>query len=308
MAAFRIHLSRWPMLDSILTSLASEAADHGLDGARLVTLAKTTILEDLGEGVDATSVATIPLDQVSVANFVSRTNGVVAGLIIAKIVVAVACDGNVDFVQSVGEGTRIERGSLILSARGNSRGLLLAERSALNFLCHLSGIATLTSRWVAAIEGTGVMVRDTRKTTPGIRDLEKFAVRTGGGTNHRLSLSDAAMIKDNHVLAAGGIKPAFERIRAEFPTLPIEVEVDRFEQITEALEVGADLILLDNMSVAECRKAVQYVSGRARLEASGGITLETARAYAQTGVDYLAIGALTHSAPNLDIGLDLVVE
>jgi nicotinate-nucleotide pyrophosphorylase (carboxylating) len=248
------------------------------------------------------------LDQVSVANFVSRTNGVVAGLIIAKIVVAVACDGNVDFVQSVGEGTRIERGSLILSARGNSRGLLLAERSALNFLCHLSGIATLTSRWVAAIEGTGVMVRDTRKTTPGIRDLEKFAVRTGGGTNHRLSLSDAAMIKDNHVLAAGGIKPAFERIRAEFPTLPIEVEVDRFEQITEALEVGADLILLDNMSVAECRKAVQYVSGRARLEASGGITLETARAYAQTGVDYLAIGALTHSAPNLDIGLDLVVE
>jgi nicotinate-nucleotide pyrophosphorylase (carboxylating) len=296
------------MLDSILTSLASEAADHGLDGARLVTLAKTTILEDLGEGVDATSVATIPLDQVSVANFVSRTNGVVAGLIIAKIVVAVACDGNVDFVQSVGEGTRIERGSLILSARGNSRGLLLAERSALNFLCHLSGIATLTSRWVAAIEGTGVMVRDTRKTTPGIRDLEKFAVRTGGGTNHRLSLSDAAMIKDNHVLAAGGIKPAFERIRAEFPTLPIEVEVDRFEQITEALEVGADLILLDNMSVAECRKAVQYVSGRARLEASGGITLETARAYAQTGVDYLAIGALTHSAPNLDIGLDLVVE
>jgi nicotinate-nucleotide pyrophosphorylase (carboxylating) len=296
------------MLDSILTSLASEAADHGLDGARLVTLAKTTILEDLGEGVDATSVATIPLDQVSVANFVSRTSGVVAGLIIAKIVVAVACDGNVDFVQSVGEGTRIERGSLILSARGNSRGLLLAERSALNFLCHLSGIATLTSRWVAAIEGTGVMVRDTRKTTPGIRDLEKFAVRTGGGTNHRLSLSDAAMIKDNHVLAAGGIKPAFERIRAEFPTLPIEVEVDRFEQITEALEVGADLILLDNMSVAECRKAVQYVSGRARLEASGGITLETARAYAQTGVDYLAIGALTHSAPNLDIGLDLVVE
>jgi nicotinate-nucleotide pyrophosphorylase (carboxylating) len=296
------------MLDLILTSLHSEAAGHGLDGARLIALAKATILEDLGEGVDATSVATIPLGQVSVANFVSRADGTVAGLIIAKIVIAVACDGNVEFTHSVSEGSRLERGTLILCARGNSRGLLLAERSALNFLCHLSGIATLTSRWVSAIAGTGAIVRDTRKTTPGIRDLEKFAVRAGGGTNHRLSLSEAAMIKDNHVLAAGGIKPAFERVRAKFPTLPIEVEVDRFEQIAEALEVGADLILLDNMSVEECRNAVTFVAGRARLEASGGITLNTARAYAETGVDYLSIGALTHSAPNLDIGLDLVVE
>jgi nicotinate-nucleotide pyrophosphorylase (carboxylating) len=274
------------MLDLILTSLHSEAAGHGLDGARLIALAKATILEDLGEGVDATSVATIPLGQVSVANFVSRADGTVAGLIIAKIVIAVACDGNVEFTHSVSEGSRLERGTLILCARGNSRGLLLAERSALNFLCHLSGIATLTSRWVSAIAGTGAIVRDTRKTTPGIRDL----------------------IKDNHVLAAGGIKPAFERVRAKFPTLPIEVEVDRFEQIAEALEVGADLILLDNMSVEECRNAVTFVAGRARLEASGGITLNTARAYAETGVDYLSIGALTHSAPNLDIGLDLVVE
>jgi nicotinate-nucleotide pyrophosphorylase (carboxylating) len=296
------------MPDSLIASLSREAADHGLDGARLATLAKTTILEDLGGGVDATSVATVPSGQVSVANFVSRADGVVAGLIMAKFVIAVACDGDVDFVQRAAEGTRIVPGSVILSARGNSRGLLLAERSALNFLCHLSGIATLTSRWVAAVDGTGAKVRDTRKTTPGLRDLEKFSVRMGGGTNHRMSLSDAAMIKDNHVLAAGGIKLAFERIRAEFPTLPIEVEVDRFEQIAEALEVGADLILLDNMSVEECRKAVQHVSGRARLEASGGIALETARAYAQTGVDYIAIGALTHSAPNLDIGLDLVVE
>lgn len=296
------------MLNLILDSLRVEAAALGIDGDRLIQLAKATLIEDLGGGVDATSVATIPSDQISVANFVSRAVGVVAGVVVAKVVIAIACDGKVEFSQGVREGARIQGGSLILVARGNSQGLLLAERSALNFIGRLSGIATLTSHWVAAVEGTGARVRDTRKTTPGLRDLEKFAVRMGGGTNHRLSLSDAAMIKDNHVLAAGGIKLAFESIRKKFPTLPIEVEVDRFEQISEALGVGADLILLDNMSVEECFTAVQYVAGKARLEASGRITLDTARTYAQTGVDYLAIGALTHSAPILDIGLDLTVE
>ena len=296
------------MLNSMLGSIRAEANTLGLDGDQLIKFAEATLSEDLGGGVDATSVATIPNDQISVANFVSRSVGVVAGVVIAKAVLAIACEGEVEFVQEIPEGSVVEVGSLILVARGKSRGLLLAERSALNFLGRLSGIATLTSRWVAAVDGTGVTIRDTRKTTPGLRDLEKFAVRMGGGTNHRLSLSDAAMIKDNHVLAAGGIKAAFESIQKKFPTLPIEVEVDRFEQISEALEVGADLILLDNMSVEDDRKAVEYVAGRARLEASGGINIETARAYAQTGVDYLAVGALTHSASNLDIGLDLMVE
>jgi nicotinate-nucleotide pyrophosphorylase (carboxylating) len=296
------------MLNSMLGSIRAEAAALGLDGDRLIKFAEATLSEDLGGGVDATSVATIPDNQISVANFVSRSGGVVAGIVMAKAVLAIGCAGEVEFVREVPEGSLVEVGSLILVARGKSRGLLLAERSALNFLGRLSGIATLTSRWVAAVEGTGATIRDTRKTTPGLRDLEKFAVRMGGGTNHRLSLSDAAMIKDNHVLAAGGIKAAFERVQKKFPTLPIEVEVDRFEQISEALEVGAELILLDNMSVEDDRKAVKYVAGRARLEASGGINIDTARAYAQTGVDYLAVGALTHSASNLDIGLDLIVE
>ena len=296
------------MLNSMLESIRAEADALGLDGDQLIKFAEATLTEDLGGGVDATSVATIPNDQISVANFASRSIGVVAGIVVAKAVLAIACEGEVEFVREVPEGSVVEVGSLILAARGKSRGLLLAERSALNFLGRLSGIATLTSRWVAAVEGTGATIRDTRKTTPGLRDLEKFAVRMGGGTNHRRSLSDAAMIKDNHVLAAGGIRAAFESVKKEFPTLAIEVEVDSLEQISEALEVGADLILLDNMSVEDDRRAVEYVAGRARLEASGGITIETARAYAQTGVDYLAVGALTHSATNLDIGLDLMVE
>ena len=296
------------MLDSMLGSIRAEADALGLDGHRLIKSAEATLSEDLGGGIDATSVATIPDDQISVANFASRSIGVVAGVVMAKAILVIACEGEVEFVHQVPEGSLVKVGSTILVARGKSRGLLLAERSALNFLGRLSGIATLTSRWVAAVEGTGATIRDTRKTTPGLRDLEKFAVRMGGGTNHRLSLSDAAMIKDNHVLAAGGIRAAFESVRTKFPALPIEVEVDRFEQISEALEVGANLILLDNMSVEDDRKAVEYVAGRARLEASGGINLDTARAYAQTGVDYLAVGALTHSASNLDIGLDLIVE
>jgi nicotinate-nucleotide pyrophosphorylase (carboxylating) len=308
MADGHILLKRYQMFDSMLESLSAEAKANGLDGPHLLALAQASILEDLAGGVDVTSVSTIPRDQISLANFISRSDGTVAGLIIAQAVIAVACEGKVEFVRCVSEGALIERGSLILSARGNSRGLLLAERSALNFLSHLSGIATFTSRWVAAVDGTGTKILGTRKTTPGLRDLEKFAVRLGGGSNYRLSLSDAAMIKDNHVLAAGGIKPAFESIRRMFPDVPIEVEVDRFEQIAEALNVGADLILLDNMSVEQCRQAVAYVAGKARLEASGGITLETAREYAETGVDDISAGALTHSAPNLDIGLDLVME
>ncbi|NUP34644.1 MAG: carboxylating nicotinate-nucleotide diphosphorylase, partial [Streptomycetaceae bacterium] len=188
---------------------------------------------------------------------------------------------------------------------GATRDLLTAERSALNLLCRLSGIATLTRAWADAIDGTGAAVRDTRKTTPGLRAVEKYAVRCGGGVNHRMALSDAAMVKDNHVVAAGGVAEAFRAVRAAFPDVPVEVEVDHLEQIPPVLEAGADLILLDNMTPAQLREAVALVAGRARLESSGGLTLGTAREVAETGVDYLAVGALTHSAPILDIGVDL---
>jgi nicotinate-nucleotide pyrophosphorylase (carboxylating) len=185
------------------------------------------------------------------------------------------------------------------------RELLTAERTALNFLCHLSGVATLTRQWVDAVDGTGAKIRDSRKTIPGLRALQKYAVRCGGGVNHRMSLSDAALVKDNHVVAAGGVVAAFELVRTTFPGLPLEVEVDTLEQARDVLDAGADLVLLDNMSLDDIRAAVQYAAGRAKLEASGGLRLENARAVAETGVDYLAVGALTHSAPVLDIGMDI---
>lgn len=189
--------------------------------------------------------------------------------------------------------------------RSRTRDLLTAERSALNIMCRLSGIATATRRWADVLEGTSAKVRDTRKTTPGLRALEKYAVRCGGGVNHRMSLADAALVKDNHVVAAGGVAQAFKAVREAFPEVPIEVEVDTLEQIGEVLEAGADLILLDNFTVGQTAEAVALVAGRAVLESSGRLTLDTARAYAETGVDYLAVGALTHSSPILDIGLDL---
>lgn len=194
---------------------------------------------------------------------------------------------------------------MLLSVRSRTRDLLTAERSALNLLCHLSGIATATRAWADALEGTGAAVRDTRKTHPGLRALQKYAVRCGGGVNHRMSLSDAALIKDNHVVAAGGVAEAFAAVKAAYPELPVEVEVDTLEQIPPVLALGADLILLDNFSVPQLREAVELVAGRARLEASGGLSLATAREVAETGVDYLAVGAITHSVPVLDIGLDL---
>jgi nicotinate-nucleotide pyrophosphorylase (carboxylating) len=184
----------------------------------------------------------------------------------------------------------------------------LAERTALNFLGHLGGIATLTNRWVQEVAGRKTLIRDTRKTTPGLRLLEKAAVVAGGGSNHRLSLSDAALIKDNHIAAAGGVVQAFSKVRSAFPDAFIEIEVDSISQLEEVAAQSPDLVLLDNMSPEECASAVAFVAGRFKLEASGGITLENAKAYAESGVDYLAIGALTHSAPVLDIGLDLRLE
>lgn len=269
----------------------------------LITLA---IVEDLAGGEDITSVATIPAEQISIARFVTRKAGVIAGIPVAIEVLRYV--GITDISIIVTDGQYVSADTVILEARGNTRKLLLAERTALNFLTHLSGIATLTKSWVDAVSGTHCVIRDTRKTTPGWRTLEKAAVRAGGGTNHRRSLSDAALIKDNHIVAAGGVVPAFELVREKFPSAEIEIEVDTLDQLRDVLAAKPNLILLDNMTPELCKAAVEIVKGSVKLEASGGITLENARAYATSGVDYLAIGALTHSAPALDIGLDLTWE
>jgi nicotinate-nucleotide pyrophosphorylase (carboxylating) len=289
-------------------SLDRRLADAGLDATDVETLVAAALAEDLAGGVDVTSTAVIAHDDEAVADFVSRAHGVVAGVPIASTVLWIATGGVVEIDERVVDGTRVEPGTIVLSATGATRSLLTAERTALNLLGHLSGIATLTRAWVDAIAGSGAAIRDTRKTTPGLRAVEKYAVRCGGGVNHRMSLSDAALIKDNHVVAAGGVAAAFRAVRTAYPQLPVEVECDTVEQVDEALQAGADLILLDNMSLDAVRAAVALVRERGsscRLEASGGLTLAGAAAVAATGVDYLAVGALTHSAPVLDIGVDL---
>ena len=272
----------------------------------LETLVALAIAEDLAGGIDITSDATIPAEQISIAQFVTRSPGVIAG--IPAAVAVLRSLGVTDISIPVTCAHQVEPGTLILQARGRTRELLLAERTALNFLTHLSGIATLTRAWVDAVSHTNCIIRDTRKTMPGWRELEKEAVRMGGGSNHRMSLSDAALIKDNHIVAAGGVLKAFDLVRTKYPDSLIEVEVDTLTQLREVLPGEPDLILLDNMTPALCAEAVAIVDGRARLEASGGITFARASEFAETGVDYLAIGALTHSAVALDIGLDLRME
>lgn len=286
-------------------ALAQLLVDAGLDPVEVEDIANVAIQEDLDHGVDVTTVATIPEDARATADFTAREGGVVAGLRIAEAVLSVACTDEFEVERHVDDGDRVEAGQKLLSVTGATRDLLTAERSALNLLCRLSGIATATRAWADTLEGTKAKVRDTRKTTPGLRSLEKFAVRCGGGANHRMSLSDAALVKDNHVVAAGGVAQAFEAVRAMFPEVPVEVEVDTLHQLREVVDAGADLILLDNFTPVECEEAVAIVDGRAALEASGRLTLTNAKAYADTGVDYLAVGALTHSSPILDIGLDL---
>ena len=281
-------------------------SSSNLDSEKLESLIRIAIAEDLDGAVDVTSVATIPEEQSAVAEFWSRKPGVIAGIPIVCAVLEIC--GITDYEIKKSDGGVVSPNSLLLIARGQTRSLLLAERTALNFIGRLSGIATLTKSWVDEVADTKVAIRDTRKTTPGLRELEKYAVRMGGGENHRFSLSDAALIKDNHVLAAGSVAEAFKLVKEKFPNLPLEVEVDSLQQLREVVDAGADLVLLDNMSIEECRAAVEIVSGRAKLEASGGLILSNAHAYAKTGVDYLAIGALTHSAPVLDIGLDLRME
>jgi nicotinate-nucleotide pyrophosphorylase (carboxylating) len=283
----------------------------GIDPAEAERVVRTALAEDLRYGPDVTTLATVPDSQVATADVVARRPGVIAGVPVALAVLDVSglpADG---VTVRGGDGHAVGSGDIALTIHAPLRGLLTAERTLLNLLTHLSGIATATRAWTDALDGTGAVVRDTRKTTPGLRDLEKYAVRCGGGRNHRLGLGDAALIKDNHVAAAGGIRPAVHAVRALAPRLPLEVECDTLDQVSEALAAGAELILLDNMSLAELRAAVGLVAARpagaprVRLEASGGLELGHARDVALTGVDYLAVGGLTHSSPALDLGLDL---
>ena len=276
--------------------------EHVID----IDLIKRAIAEDLQGGDDITSVSTIADNSVSTADFVARKSGVLAGIEMVKATLEEV--GLSEIVVHKNDGSVISAGDVLLTVNGDTRAILLAERTALNFVSHLSGIASVTAQWVEAISGTQCVVRDTRKTTPGYRLLEKYAVRMGGGTNHRLSLSDAALIKDNHIAAAGSVSEAFSAVRSAFPASPIEIEVDTLDQLREVLPLQPDLILLDNMSPDQCSQAVAIVAGSTKIEASGGIELHNARAYAESGVDYIAIGALTHSAPILDIGLDLRAE
>ncbi len=281
----------------------------GLDPDAVAWLARTTIAEDLMGGVDVTSAATVPAAQRSAATFGSRGDGVVAGLpVVAAVVDAVCGSAASEFEYLVADGQGVVPGTDVARVNAPTRLLLTAERSALNLLCHLSGVATLTRRWADALAGTSAMVRDTRKTMPGLRALEKYAVRVGGGANHRMGLSDAALVKDNHVMAAGGVAEAFAAVRSLAATLPVEIEVDSIDALAEALEAGADVVMLDNFDIADLPAAVALRNERAPgvvLEASGGLTLEVARSVGETGVDYIAVGELTHSAPVLDIGLDL---
>jgi len=282
----------------------------GLDPGDTERAVRGALDEDLRYGPDVTSAATAAPGARAAAGVVAREPGVLAGLPVALAVLdaagippaAVLGSGPVR-----ADGDRLDRGTEVLRINAPLRELLGAERTLLNFLTHLSGIATATRAWSDALAGTGCTVRDTRKTTPGLRQLEKYAVRCGGGRNHRMGLGDAALIKDNHIVAAGGITAAIEAVRAAAPGLPLEVECDTLPQVREALDAGAGLILLDNMSLADLRAAVAMARRYpgARLEASGGLRLETAGTLAETGVDFVAVGALTHSSPALDLGLDL---
>ncbi|SEG28306.1 nicotinate-nucleotide pyrophosphorylase [carboxylating] [Thermomonospora echinospora] len=274
-------------------------AGAGLDPRAVADLARTALTED-GE-VDVTSEPIFAPEETATGAFTARQDGVVAGLPVAAVVCGLL---GLETTLHAADGDRVAAGRVLMTVTGPTRAVLRAERVALNLLTHLSGVATLTRRWADAVEGTGARVRDTRKTLPGLRALQKYAVRCGGGVNHRMGLHDAALIKDNHVAAAGSVTKAYQAVRDMYPSLHVQVECDTLAQVAEALAVGVTSILLDNMSTAELAEAVRLVAGRAELEASGGLALEQARDVAVTGVDYLAVGALTHSAPAFDIGLD----
>ncbi|HZN74456.1 MAG TPA: carboxylating nicotinate-nucleotide diphosphorylase [Micromonosporaceae bacterium] len=277
-----------------------------LDLDAVLAIVDRALAEDLGpDRLDVTSVATIPADQTDVGHIVARADGVVAGLPVAALVFERA-DPRTQWTAKTHDGARVARGDVLAAVAGPTRALLSAERTALNLLCGMSGVATHTRAWADALAGTKTRVLDTRKTTPGLRVLEKYAVRVGGGTNKRMGLYDVAMVKDNHKLAAGGLTSAYRRVREAFPDLPVQVEVTTVDEAVEAVTVGATFLLCDNMSPALLREVVAAVGGRAELEATGGLTLDRAVDYAETGVDYLSVGALTHSSPIVDIALDLI--
>ena len=293
-------------LSDVPADLVAELEGAGLDVDALWIQVGNALAEDLPDGgEDVTSTTTIPETARGVGDFAAREPGIVAGLGVAALVFHAVLGPHVEITSRVPDGTVVQAGDVVMTVSGPTQGLLVAERTALNFACHLSGVATATPHWVTALEGTRARVLDTRKTLPGLRALQKYAVRCGGGVNHRLSLSDMAMVKDNHVLAAGGVVPAYEAVRAAHPDLSVEVEVTDLDQLRDLLAAGCERILLDNMPPELMREAVQVTAGRAVLEASGGLTLERARAVAETGVDFISVGALTHSTVVFDLGLDL---
>jgi len=288
--------------------VAGQLAAAGLDPARTEQVVRAALDEDFRYGPDLTTAATAAPGVQAVAGLVARKPGVIAGLPVGLAVLDLAGVPPEAAQLRRRDGESIPSGEEVMRLSGPLREMLGAERTLLNFLTHLSGIATATRAWADALAGTGAVVRDTRKTTPGLREMEKYAVRCGGGENHRMGLGDAALVKDNHVAAAGGVAAAISAVRRAAPGLAMEVECDTLAQVREAVAAGAGLILLDNMSLADMRSAVAVAREHrgVRLEASGGLRLENARAVAETGVDYLAVGALTHSSPALDLGLDLM--
>lgn len=308
MSARTVHATPYAELPA---ALLAELADAGLDPRRIYAAIVDALAEDLpadGPGVDVTSESTLADGARGTAEFGARDAGVVAGLGIAALTFAYVLGDDVEVTDRLADGTRVSPGDVVMRVSGPVKGLLVAERTALNFASHLSGVATATAAWVDALEGTGARVLDTRKTLPGYRALQKYAVRCGGGVNHRFSLSDMALVKDNHVVAAGGVLPAYEAVRARYPDLAVEVEVTDLDQLRLLLDAGCERVLLDNMSDATMAEAVELTAGRAVLEASGGLTLDRARQVAETGVDFISVGALTHSVQVFDIGMDLVED
>lgn len=291
------------------TATRDQLIETGLDPDALAALIRMAVQEDLMGGVDVTSTATIAADQRSVATFGAREDGVVAGLPVIAAVIETVCGPEASELKYlVPDASRVGPGIDVARVTAPTRLLLTAERTALNLLCHLSGVASLTRRWADALDGTSATVRDTRKTMPGLRALQKYAVRCGGGANHRMGLSDMALVKDNHVAAAGGVAEAYARVRELAETIPVEIEVDTLDGLSEAIAAGADEVLIDNFTPDLMREAVAIrneMNTAVRLEASGGLTLDTARAVGETGVDLIAVGELTHSARVLDLGLDL---
>ena len=306
--------SHEPSFHQLSSQLDRHLHDVGLPPAYIERLIRDTIFEDLDGGYDVTTQSTVPREHRSEVVFTARKPGCVAGIPVVAAVLEMMCGTmNLVYESLVADGDVVLRDTALLRAEAPTRDLLTSERTALNLFCHLSGIATATREWADQLARTGAVVRDTRKTTPGLRKLEKYAVRCGGGQNHRMSLSDAALVKDNHIAAAGGVAAAFRAVREHAPDITVEIEVDTLDQLREALSAGADLVLLDNMPPEVLREAVeisrQHSSGTGRkvmLEASGGLTLATAGAVGATGVDYISVGGLTHSSPILDIGLDYV--